>query len=318
LLTYIGIKPVDIEYLRRLSQFTNIIPLIAQADTLTPEQREHLKSRMASDLEAANIRLLPLNIAESGLPHPGISAPYAVSSLPSDDRETMDASLLMSPDYIQPLVPTDLPDLIAHVFHPSAIAYLRHHASLKLVRHRKSAYSSISSIPRSLPAPIQPSNILSPPLGAANTFALARIADHSQREERLAHIRLSTWAADLQRSIANERARFEALARGERAVWLTQRLGECVADGTLVAVSAPGRGRTGKSEGRRRVMHHVGRGREDPLGLLGVHDRVGEAVWVVVRVVSGVGVVGAIAFWAMRGWRGEEGWGVGWEGLIDF
>ncbi|ELR05960.1 hypothetical protein VC83_08190 [Pseudogymnoascus destructans] len=313
-----NIKPVDIEYLRRLSQFTNIIPLLAQADALSTEQREHLKSRLASDLEAANIRPLSLNIAESGLPHPGISTPYAVSSLPSDDRETMDASLLMSPDYIQPLVPTDLPALIAHVFHPSAISYLRHHASLKLVRHRKSAHSSISSIPRSLPAPIQPSNILSPPLGAANTFALARIADHSQREERLAHIRLSTWAADLQRSIANERARFEALARGERAVWLTQRLGECVADGTLVAVSRPGRGRAGKSEGRRRVMHRVGRGREDPLGLLGVHDRVGEAVWVVVRVVSGVGVVGAIAFWALRGWRGEEGWGVGWEGLIDW
>lgn len=102
-------------------------------------------------------------------------------------------------------------------------------------------------------------------------------------------------------------------------MWLTERLGECVADGTLVAVSSPGRGRAGKSEGRRRVVHHVGRGREDPLGLLGVNDRVGEAVWVVVRVVSGVGVVGAIAFWAMRGWRGEEGWGVGWEGLgIDW
>lgn len=92
-----------------------------------------------------------------------------------------------------------------------------------------------------------------------------------------------------------------------------------MADGTLVAVSSPGRGRTGKLEGRRRVAHHVERGREDPLGLLGVNERVGEAVWVVVRVVSGVGVVGAIAFWAMRGWRGEEGWGVGWEGLgIDW
>ncbi|KFY38254.1 hypothetical protein V494_04426, partial [Pseudogymnoascus sp. VKM F-4513 (FW-928)] len=220
-----SVKPVDIEYLRRLSQFTNIIPLIAQADTVSVEEREHLKSRLASDLEAANIRSIPLNIAESGLLHPGVSAPYAVSSLPSDDRETMDASLLMSPDYIQPLVPTDLPALIAHVFHPSSIAYLRHHASLKLVRHRKSTQSSTSSIPRSVPAPIQPSNILSPPLGAANTFALARIADHSQREERLAHIRLSTWATELQRSIANERARFEALARGERAVWLTERLG---------------------------------------------------------------------------------------------
>ncbi|KFY99372.1 hypothetical protein V498_00808 [Pseudogymnoascus sp. VKM F-4517 (FW-2822)] len=282
-----SIKPVDIEYLRRLSQFTNIIPLIAQADTLSAEQREHFKSRMASDLEAANIRALPLNIAESGLPHPGISAPYTVSSLPSDDREIMDASLLMSPDYIQPLVPSDLPALIAHVFHPSAIAYLRHHACVKLVRHRKSTHSSTSSIPRSLPGPIQPASIISPPLGATNTFALARIADHSQREERLAHIRLSTWAADLQRSIANERARFEALARGERAVWLTQRLGECVADGTLVAVSPQGRGRGGKSEGRRRMVHHAGRERDDPLGLLGVNDRVGEAVWVVVRVMSG-------------------------------
>src|SRR5271155_2414416 len=34
----VGVKPVDIEYLRRLSPLTNVIPLIARADTLSPEE----------------------------------------------------------------------------------------------------------------------------------------------------------------------------------------------------------------------------------------------------------------------------------------
>jgi len=81
-----------------------------------------------------------------------------------------------------------------------------------------------------------------PPLGSASTsYALARITDHTQREERLAQIRLANWASELQRSLANERAQYEATARNERAIWLTEKLGECVQDGMLVAVPGSSR-----------------------------------------------------------------------------
>jgi len=293
-----------------------------------------------SELQSANLRPLNLNISENGMPKSDSSAPYAVSSLPSSDDETMDASLLMSPDYVQPLVQTELSDLVSQVFSPEAISYLRHHAALKCVRWRKSPESNTSSIPRSvsLGAPFwtpavfgRNTQIATPPIGATNTYALARIADHTQREERLAQVRLSKWASDLQRSLANERARFEALARGERAVWLTERLSECVQDGTLVPISQiHGQGYSVQSGGLVRQEGYTRQfgelqdksesalDRNDPLGLLHLNAELRRRTWATVQIVSGFGAIGALAFWLARSWHAEEGWGVGfnWGSLI--
>ncbi len=86
--------------------------------------------------------------------------------------------------------------------------------------------------------------VLTPVLGATSSYALASVTDHAQREERLAQVRLANWAAELQKSLANERAQYEALARSERAFWLTEKLNECVQDGMLVPVSRDGSGRS--------------------------------------------------------------------------
>lgn len=53
-------------------------------------------------------------------------------------------------------------------------------------------------------------------------------------------MRLANWATELQKSLANERAQYEALARNERAVWLTEKIGECVVEGTLVPIASTG------------------------------------------------------------------------------
>src|SRR5204863_3502730 len=124
--------------------------------------------------------------------------------------------------YIQPLIPTELGILVDQVFNHDSISWLRHAAAKKCLQWRQSTYRSavthaIPSAPRgnvNIPFSTGMSpHIVTPPIGATNTYALARITDHTQREERLAQIRLSNWASDLQRSLQNERARFEALAR---------------------------------------------------------------------------------------------------------
>jgi hypothetical protein len=125
-----------------------------------------------------------------------------------------------------------------------------------------------------------------------------------------------------------ERERFERLQRGERAVWLTERLGECVREGTIVPVSelhkidrevsldvdVGGRGvlvRHGDRERRRRrgeQRRHWSAGaldHDDPLGLLGLRGQVRDGVWTALRVVSSLGIVGALAFWVARYSRGE-------------
>lgn len=65
------------------------------------------------------------------------SAPFAVSSAPGPDLETMDASLLMSPDYCPPSAPSDLQHLIELVFDPENAAWLRHSSARKFLSWRR-------------------------------------------------------------------------------------------------------------------------------------------------------------------------------------
>ncbi len=326
-----GVKPVDIEYLRRLSHLTNVIPLVAQSDTLSPEQLSYLKANILSELDSANIRPFLFGQSFEGSflsSHP--TSPYAISTHPSKDLEAMDASLLMSPDYVVPLIDSELPHLVSQIFDRDTISWLRHSAAKKLIQWRAS--STPLSKPQSLYRPLtntssaNSSQILTAPVGATTSYALARITDHTQREERIAQVRLANWAADLQRSLQNERARFEALARSERAVWLTERLGECVQDGTIVPVSQArqdqnfdeGAGMLVKqgmySRRRQRdIMGGIGMDRRDPLGLLQLNKELQRKGWVALKVVSGFGILGGIAFWMVKTWQREEAaiWGFG-------
>ncbi|KAK3045150.1 hypothetical protein LTS18_014454, partial [Coniosporium uncinatum] len=163
----------DIDYFRRLSALTNVVPLISKSDGLTPPALYDLKRAILSALEPLPSRPflfgrpIPslLNILQSAgaLPDPAQTPrpdnatddpflstppsppteqlavpPYAVSSAPGPDTETMDASLLMSPDYVSPLLPSELHILVQQLFEPDNIAWLRHSAVKKSLAWRRS------------------------------------------------------------------------------------------------------------------------------------------------------------------------------------
>lgn len=317
-------RPVDIDYLSRLSRLTNVIPLVSQSDTLIEDELKNLKAQIWSELKVANIRIANMNISNSATP----SAVYAVSSALSRDDEIMDASVLMSPDYKQPLVKSELDQLVCQLLDPDVMQYLRHIAAMKCVRFLKSSTSTIvgESIPLSLPGPgahYGALQVVRPPIGPTSNYALARIADHTQREEQLARVRLSNWALDLQRSQANERARFAAMSRHDQAVWHVDALGELVRSGELTNLpqltSAPGhRGRDGQGQLLRREdtdhrydMAYGKQANHDPLGLLRLNEELISKTWAAVQIVSSVGVIGAVAFWVARNWRGD-----GYQGLV--
>ncbi len=286
---------------------------MAKTDVLTPEQLAQSKVQISSQLQEANIRPFAFHLS-SDIAGGGVeaTAPYAISSAPGSDHETMDASLLMSPDYVQPLIPTELNALVNQVFSQDGASWLRHSAARKLLQWRR---SDTPSRPQALYRPISSpvteghalgAELLPPARSGASTLALARIADHTQREERLAQIRLANWALELQRSLANERSRYETLAKGERAIWLTEKLNECVQEGTLVPCSERGRDpsrlgqRSEQRLGRRvrasskKLQHH------DPLGLLEVTAKLKARGWLALEVLSSVGVVGGLGYWAAR------------------
>lgn len=235
----------------------------------------------------------------------------------------MDASLLMSPDYVQPLFASELTEFVSRVFEPETLSWLRHLAGKKFVQWRAS--STPTSKPQSLYRPLTAFDnslqCITAPVGATS-YALARISDHTQREGRMAQVRLANWAADLQRSLCNERKRYDALARNERAVWLTERLGECVQDGTIIPLSEARKDQKFDPEShalmrkcayQQQSRHEMGLDRHDPLGLLQLNIELQRKAWLLVKVVGSFGIVGGFAYWLVKNIRGEEVavWGMG-------
>ena len=210
--------------------------------------------------------------------------PFAISTAPGSDDSEMDASLLMSPSYCPPLLPSELIELISLLFDPENMQWLRHSAARKFLswrgerlnvtglpgggdslhmhggalgitralqqqRHALGSSSSPTASPlrahspsssatmlvsRAATTPLSPFNLSSSALGAGlSDFSRAQLRDHTQREERIAHLQLQAWAAELQRRAAAERQRFAELAAGERARWLLERVADEVRAGTV-------------------------------------------------------------------------------------
>ncbi|XP_062820794.1 septin-9 isoform X1 [Anolis carolinensis] len=53
------LRPLDLEFMRRLSKITNVVPVIARADTLTLEERAEFKQKIQKDLKAHGIHVYP-------------------------------------------------------------------------------------------------------------------------------------------------------------------------------------------------------------------------------------------------------------------
>lgn len=323
-LTVIDNLKEDKDRIQQLSQLTNVIPLIARSDLLSAEEQRILKQ----EVDAASSALprlpatAPFDVENTTI----TTAPYTITSINGPDLDTMDASLLMSPEYIQPLLPSELAFLIQQLFDNETISFLRHTSAKKVLawhaNHPRLVRTPSPSLPSgqnstlASPFPVSLSNsgVLVPPgpgsasdlsLTTSNSYALARVADHSQREERLAQIRLSKWASDLQLSLQRERERYERLARNERAVWLIERMGQEVRDGQVVPFDHSKNDAVLKMSGSHvqglkgpMYQHQM----HDPLGLLQWRDSMRTRGWITLQVVGSFGVVGGLAFWLAKTW----------------
>jgi len=319
------------------------VPLVSKSDLLTADHVSEIRSVISADI--CCIPRLPITFNTNttlDTPHTQASAPYTVSCVNGPDFDNMDASLLMSSEYIQPLLPSELGLLVDQIFQPDNVAYLRHTAAKKLISWYNSGsrltdsmsirtQSPVSArtkspVPSTLNSPLQASlsasGVLVPiyshsnlSLNTSNSFALAKVADHTHKEERLAQIRLSKWASDLQLSLQREREKYENIARSERALWLVERMGEEIRDGQLIPTTAADAdtdthdAETAEKPRRRSkrlfrdgsMTYQV----HDPLGLLRWQDAVRAQTWLALQVVGSFGVVGGLALWVTRQWGCE-------------
>ncbi|XP_031148391.1 neuronal-specific septin-3 isoform X2 [Sander lucioperca] len=53
------LRPIDVEFMKRVGKIVSIVPVIAKADTLTIEERQEFKERIRQDLAANGIRVYP-------------------------------------------------------------------------------------------------------------------------------------------------------------------------------------------------------------------------------------------------------------------
>ncbi|XP_034396321.1 neuronal-specific septin-3 isoform X2 [Cyclopterus lumpus] len=53
------LRPIDVEFMKRLGKIVSIVPVIAKADTLTIEERQEFKEQIRQDLAANGIRVYP-------------------------------------------------------------------------------------------------------------------------------------------------------------------------------------------------------------------------------------------------------------------
>lgn len=317
-------------FFKRLAAFTNVIPLIAKADTLSPEETELLKHSVIHHIRQAKVRSFDFNVDGDGA-----KPPFTVCSAPSNDDDTMDASLLMSPDYIQPLIPSELACLLDTICDKDNMSRLRHLAAKKLIQGQGSwsvglpaAFPRSNATPKSQKlltsststvSPTHTSQQVVPYSNGISPYVQARIADHTQQEEKLAQIRLAKWAADLQRSLENERARYEVISRGERAHWLAKKLGECTNESALVPAQGRGLENSVETEPifgneRFRPLGNLGLlDSGDPLGLLKWNEAMKRRGWIAFQVVGSFGILGAVAVWMARTWSsGSDGWAEDW------
>ncbi|KAL8950895.1 MAG: hypothetical protein Q9222_003091 [Ikaeria aurantiellina] len=308
------LKPADLDFLQRLSQLTNVIPLLAKADTRASENLDETKASISEELARSGIRCF--SFAADDLPAP----PYAVCSAISNDEENMDASLLMSSNYIQPLLPSDLSILITHLLDKDNIARMRHLAAKKLVQSKLALHLlSLATSPSSQPTnPDGSSMVMVDPPSSSLTatsqtlttalnssrllqqpYSYERLAEYTRQEEKRAQIRLAKWANDLRRTMRDERAQFEEVQLAERSGWLARKMDECNNNNSCYSSPGNEEKKMVRSELANVVRSPFGAA-NDPLGLLYYDEYVRRHGWKLFQVVGAVGVCSAVVVWVAR------------------
>lgn len=348
-------QSLEMDFIQRLSRITNVLPIVGKSDLYSPCELSETLSPLLGALASKNITPFLANQSlQEMLNSKTLPLPYAVSSAISDD-DNMDASLLMSSGYIEPLIQSDLPRLVTDIFNPDTTARLRHSAAKKFLHWRKTSASNVTSHPIAevvaatphnpttlssifttsmLGTSPSPSAILvnyrardssangsdipyqsyqTSPASPASPYTQALVADHTQREERLAQVHLARWASDLQRALQNERARFSAIQEKDRTAWLQERMQECISNeseqekGVLISP-------TRKSALVHRRLSRVNP--RDPLGLMEWHSQLKENGVMALKMLGGASIVGAMLILVMKecGWSVQvRAWEFGWS-----
>jgi hypothetical protein len=264
----VGPSASDIQLLLRLHTLTNIIPLLARADELDASSLEDYKYQLREDLDDKNIDIFSF----PGLDQPECVDVFSASSATQRDDDVVDASVLMSSTYMEPLVHTDLNKLVDCMFSLDGASQLRHAAALKAIAWlRKNRYCASSSalVRRSYNTDVSM---------VTNPFC-------QMRDWR--RLEISGWAQSLRQSLDYERI-INATGSAQMHTELSPRQPQAVAKRHTSPTNC------------RKKRRHVQQFNQDPLGLIELVGHLKNSGTLAVELLSGIGVVGYLAMCIMK------------------
>lgn len=281
------------------------------------------KTAIRSSLEAAGVGTFTFQAAGAG--DTLTSSPFAVSSALSEDTETMDASVLMSSEYVQPLVSSDLIQLVDRLFDPDNAQWLRHCAVKKFIQWRreylKTSFDSHKRELRELAlerlgclhdaAPSSISSVLSSPSG----FLAPQVSAPSQRGSSPTPLKLvpaiyTTSQYDFSRCIDVHNLDRDSMNLPQWAYNLKVALDTENEERKQLTTATDGRHKASSAlvKSGSEIPHYVNQSerdsldRQDPLGLLALSQRLHINGWSLLQVVGGCGAVATVLVWISRNW----------------
>lgn len=266
--------------MRSLQDKTNIIPLLAKADTLDSEEILAAKQHIRRQMREHGLRCFSFQnssddeVSDSS----GFADVFAVSSAPGSDPSVLDASILMDSGYVQPLHDTDLARLTDIIFGMDGCPLLRHFAALKCLRWR----SQVAPIP-----PLHMTLARRDPLHHAISPVLT--ANPFSQQKFWNYVEVSNWAQCLRRSLEAERVARITFEKAMLDICQKKVSGDLIRRG--------GKAQKNKPFPEPNLQH------QDPLGLLGFGSQLKRNGGLAAELVSSVGIIGCLVSWA-----GEWSW----------
>lgn len=154
-------------------------------------------------------------------------------------------------------------------------------------------------------SPSAASDLSRPNIGTS-AHALAKHDSQTTGTEPFRQIRLAKWAQDLQRSLANERKRYDAMYAQPPLEWQLENDGTGVGEKALVSC-----GRAAEAEQTNRPTRGKLGGDFaviDPLGILSLGQSFRQRGCFALQVAGGCGLAGAVAWWVLRNWAEVQDW----------
>ncbi|KAH9825605.1 Septin GTPase family [Teratosphaeria destructans] len=345
LLTSTGLDSVPVGLLKKLCQFSNVIPLLAQSDRLAADELHACKQKIRALFQ--QLAAQPYSFDLPGgreLPYvgEGYIEPLAVSSATADDGEEIDASILMSSQYMAPLMPSELAYLAENLLDPDNIVRMRHLSATKSLiwRHQhqvdlrkqmvlhsphfghtlQSASPSVTSTGSLLE---EPSKILVP----HSTSSFYRSASpsasdssapsgHRQQVPTYAlthnHEQNATDAPFREMRLAKWATDLQRSLRNENRRY-QEMYTHAPADWSNNIPSDDEKALALTGERRRPARGRLGGDiaiidPRDPLGVLALSQNLRLHGVFALQIAGGVGLIGAVAWWVTRNWAEVQEW----------